>query len=185
LANELNWKYSSTEDISNCEFKLFKNNSQSIKYIGNCIKGSLLGRNAQIADVSLVQAGDMKAQVINKTVLVVRLLRNNVPVFHLQKENTLDKFLNFTPLNDIDFEDFPVFSNRYNLQGDHTEKIKLFFRKELLLYLEKSPIYHMECNGSEILFYKNERVATIDEIKELLKFAEGFFDKILYNYEEN
>ena len=64
----------------------------------------------------------------------------NIPAFVLEGEGFFDKFFDrvlSVHEKDINFDKYPLFSNRYHLTGENPELIKTFFSKSLIEFLEK------------------------------------------------
>jgi hypothetical protein len=79
-------------------------------------------------------------------------------------------------INDIDFNDFPAFSNKYKLNGINEAQVRNFFTKEIIEFFENNDIYNIESLGAELLIYKPNIVATVEDIKALLNFGKGLVE---------
>ena len=74
-------------------------------------------------------------------------------------------------MQDIDFIDYPKFSDKYLLQGNPEESIRKLFNKELIEFFESISELELcvEGGGDQIIIYKlNERI----DPKELNKFMD-------------
>ena len=103
-----------------------------------------------------------------------------MPVFTLDKENFMTAILQLSGLQDVDFKKHPDFSKRFYLSGEDVKSIRSFFTDELIFFFESHPTYYLESNGDSILIRGKERLASIQEIKQMLAFAEELL-KILEN----
>ena len=70
------------------------------------------------------------------------------------------------------FKNHPDFSSRFFLSGEDKKSIRSFFTNDLIFFFESHPLYYIESKGDSILIRGKERLASIQEIKHLLAFAE-------------
>ena len=92
----------------------------------------------------------------------------DLPQFVLQAEK---EFRQMEDLQDIDFIDYPKFSDKYLLQGNPEESIRKLFNKELIEFFESISELELcaEGGGDQIIIYKlNERI----DPNELNKFMD-------------
>ena len=92
----------------------------------------------------------------------------DLPQFVLQPEK---EFHQIEDLQDIDFIDYPKFSDKYLLQGNPEESIRKLFNKELIEFFESISELELcaEGGGDQIIIYKlNERI----DPNELNKFMD-------------
>ena len=95
-----------------------------------------------------------------------------MPVFVLDKENLMSSLYGLSGLQDIDFKEHPDFSNRFFLSGEDKKGIRSFFTDDLIFFFESHPLYYIESKGDSLLIRGKERLASIQEIKQMLAFAE-------------
>ena len=50
------------------------------------------------------------------------------------------------------------------------------FLRDLISFFESQPTYHVESNGNSVLIKGVDRLASIEEIKKMMAFAEGLGD---------
>ena len=103
-----------------------------------------------------------------------------MPIFALDKENFMTTILHLSGMHDIDFEKNPDFSKRFYLRGEDEKAIRSFFTNDLIYFFESHPTYYLESSGVNLLIRSKERLASIQEIKQILAFAEELL-KILEN----
>ena len=97
-----------------------------------------------------------------------------MPVFVLDKENLMSSLYSLSGLQDIDFKKHTDFSKRFFLSGEDKKAIRAFFTKDLIFFFESHPLYYIESKGDSILIRGKERLASIQEIKQMLAFSEQF-----------
>src|SRR5690606_13919698 len=87
------------------------------------------------------------------------------------KEVLFDKIVDLRAKNDIDFKDYPNFSKNITLTSDYEVAIRNLFNDDLIRFFENNSVYHIECNGKQLVIFKTMRLASVDEIKELVDYS--------------
>ena len=81
----------------------------------------------------------------------------------------MDRFIDrvrvFGSMGDLNFADNTDFSKLYFLKGSNESEIRSYFTPEILDFFVQNPIYHIECNGNEILIVGPVGVTAIPEIE--------------------
>jgi MFS superfamily sulfate permease-like transporter len=75
----------------------------------------------------------------------------SVPSFLLETETNMDRLLDHLTGDDIDFEDFPAFSERFILRGSDTAAIRAFFTPKRIAILQEYDDYEIESVGDRLL----------------------------------
>jgi len=174
LAANLGFSYTETNKGVTSNFGKLSADNSIVKYEGNVMNKQINTLSYTISDLSIVLGGDFKAGVSNVTVLSVSNLHFGVPLFTMKEEKMFDNSF----LNDIDFEGHPKFSKAYCLSGFSESQVRQFFSKELISYFEGQDIYTIESLGSELIVYKQAKVASPEEIKQMINFVEGIIQVI-------
>ncbi|MFN3404731.1 MAG: SulP family inorganic anion transporter [Cytophagaceae bacterium] len=174
LAKKLGMSYFPVNGIDKSNFGRFSIEKKRVKYEGNIIKGFLSGYFYRISDISVVEGGDMKAHINQLTIISVSHLPVSIPVFTLEKENFMDKVSGF--FADIDFKGYHKFSKKYHLAGLDEPSVRKFFTPQLLKFLENSASYEVQSLGTEIFFFNRQKLASPEEIVEMLHFVKGFIN---------
>jgi hypothetical protein len=130
-------------------------------------------------DLSYSEGAFIAKEDLRSTFLQIKA-PNKMPVFALDKENFMTNMLQLAGLQDIDFKKYPDFSKRFYLRGENIKAIRSFFTDDLIYFFESHPTYYLESNGDSLLIRSKERLASIQEIKQMLAFAEELL-KILEN----
>ena len=105
----------------------------------------------------------------------------------MEGEGFFDKFFDRVLAvydRDINFENHPVFSNKYHLTGESSSKLKSFFTSELILFFENQETYHIESNENSIIIFKSLKKAKINDIKKMVEFSE-LLTSIIHNNQQN
>ena len=138
----------------------------------NHIYNNLSDKDSAISlfDIEFYEGEFITKEVIRKTMLHIDL-GLNIPQFTLDKEGFLEKVSAFAGYKDIPIENHDDFSNRFYLLGDNEASIAKFFNDDVTHFFESNPYYHVESNGSSLLIFGKERLASTKEIKALYDFG--------------
>ncbi|MEQ8358148.1 MAG: SulP family inorganic anion transporter [Cytophagales bacterium] len=173
-----NWEFTidTDWDISHLRmFPFFEN--KLLHYQNNVIKGDIKGQEFQISDVAYAE-GAMEASVDKRMTIMIQNLEALLPKFTLQREVAIDKVLTLAGLPDIDFKAFPGFSSKFLLQGNNEEAIRELFNKELIIFFEMHSIFHIECNGYQLLLFEKTNLAKPHDIEVMTEFVKQLWSRI-------
>jgi hypothetical protein len=100
----------------------------------------------------------------------------NLPLFSLHKALELQQlFLNTLGYEDINFENYPVFSKKYLLNSSDKIAVNKFFNKKLISFLEDLDGFNIEgCDTQLIVYRPNVRIDP-QNFKQLKKEAYNIF----------
>ena len=129
-------------------------------------------------DIRFSQGESITEGEVSTTMLLVELTKKT-PSFTLTKEGLLERFYAIAVDKDIDIEGFKSFSSRFYLTGKNEKKIKLFFSKNIIKFLNENPSYYIESSNNSLLIFSKERLASVKEAKSLLEFGLNFKKVIL------
>ena len=170
LSNVLKWNYL-PDTVSNHgdleKFIYFKR--KWINYSYNSLESK--EKNSLLFDLSYSEGAFIAKEDLKSTFLQIRA-PYKMPVFVLDKENLMSSFYGLSGLQDIDFKEHPDFSKRFFLSGEDKKSIRSFFTDDLIFFFESHPLYYIESKGDSLLIRGKERLASIQEIKQMLAFAE-------------
>lgn len=185
LATKNNWLYRQEVewDTSSLQkFNFFK--TRPLEYKENVISGTLTDCNNErweLSDITFDEGALSAKEVFHTTAEVIHLNRS-IPVFLLENEGFFDKIFDrvmaLSGKKDIDFKHAPEFSKRFLLQGTDKEGLKKFFDEEMIEFLLKRDIYHIESNGNSLLIFRSLRVARTEDIEQMIRFSEEFIARI-------
>ncbi|MBX9696848.1 MAG: STAS domain-containing protein, partial [Alphaproteobacteria bacterium] len=174
LASELGFSYTDFSKNITSNFGKLSADHSVVKYEGNVMRKQDNNLTYSISDLSIVMGGDFKAGVSNLTVLSVSNLHYGIPLFAMKEEKLFDQSF----LSDIDFDDHPKFSKMYRLVGFSEAQVRQFFTKDLIHYFETHDLYTIESLGSELIVYRQAKVASPEEISAMIHFVEGLVQVI-------
>lgn len=170
LSSILQWNYlpdpvSGYDDLE--RFLYFK--SKWINYRYNNLESQ--NKESLLFDLSYSEGAFIAKEDLRSTFLKIKAPKQT-PVFVLDKENFMTPIFQLSGLKDINFKKHPDFSKRFYLSGENPKSIRSFFTDDLIFFFESHPTYYLESNGKSILIRGKERLASIQEIKQILAFAE-------------
>ncbi len=177
LAKARGWEFDARRDWDPEHldyFEFFR--MHPIEYRDTVVTGShAIGEHeleVMLCDVTFDE-GALIPEVYHTTVQVIRL-PFVLPELVMEKEGLLERALELAGLHDIELEGSPAFSRKYSLKGPDERAIVALMSPALVSFFEEEPVYHVESNGDELVVFKTlMRRATVDEIEEMLRFAEG------------
>ncbi len=185
------WLYTREEQVDTSElldFNFFQTRPLETKQ--NVIGGEIPECKVdwEISDIVFDEGAMLSKEVYKTTVQLVHLPKE-IPTFLLDQEGIFDKLFDrviysLSDKHDIDFSEYPVFSKSIRLTGENEEKIRELFTPGLIRFLEEEQVYHIECNGNALIIFKSLRIASTDEIKNMVRFTKDFV-KHLAKPEEN
>lgn len=132
----------------------------------------------EVADMTLTEGARTEKNDTHITVVHASEIDHPIPDFVMEPEKMLSKFSDMLYGHDIDFHDFPVFSEKYFLRGDDEDAIRKFFLPPITTFLENHEAIHIECHKHKLLIYKKRDLLKTDEIVQLEKFAEELLEVI-------
>ncbi len=171
LSTILGWDYlpepvSDSGDLE--KFLFFK--TKLINYQYNSLRSK--NQRTSLFDLSYSEGVFIAKEDLEATFLKIKAPKK-LPVFVLDKENLISVFYSFSRSKDINFKQHPVFSSRFFLYGEDRRAIRALFSSSLISFFENQPTFHVESNGKSVLIKAGDRLASIEEIKKMMSFAEG------------
>lgn len=97
--------------------------------------------------------------------------------FNLHPEGIIESAKQSVFSNDIDFDDFPIFSKLYALYGENEKNLRDLFKKPLLEFFENNKGIYVECRQGGLLIYKKGNSIT-GELELLLNDARFIKDQL-------
>jgi len=174
---EVRWDFQQLKD-----FEFFK--SKKIEYTFNTAKGNYkMFFEWETCDITFEEGGAFTNQERYTSVSILHL-PFNAPKFVLQREAIFDKIGVKLALReeDINMEEHPGFSNNFLLEGANAEAVRKFFNQPLVDYLNENPYYHIECNGTMLLIFKEMRFATPSAMTRLHEFSNELAEILLESW---
>ncbi|HZI25687.1 MAG TPA: SulP family inorganic anion transporter [Chryseolinea sp.] len=128
----------------------------------------------EISEITVSQGAGIAQEDSVYTVVHLSDLDMHIPNFSLEPEKLWTKFSELAFGKDIDFKDHPKFSSKYYLRAEDKDHARLFFRENLIGFLETHSLAHVESQRNKLLIYEKRDTLSTTEIVDVLAFAEGF-----------
>jgi MFS superfamily sulfate permease-like transporter len=136
----------------------------------------------EFSDIFLSKGIRLSEQSHHVSILHLHHIPIYVPTFTLNREGIFAKILHRMGYQDIDFADYPDFSQYYFLRGYNELEIRKFFSQELLEFLEANRDFNLESSDNKIMIYRDMDLMNRIEIEDCIEFAEQIL-RIIYQEE--
>jgi len=149
-------------------FPYFK--TRPFEYKLNCILGSWQdGTQFEIADV-LFHEGELSATDSKKTTVLSFKLDKQIPQFSIENFSLYDRIRDFAFRSDAHIH-FSALDDEVQIIGNNPKEIETYFHEGLIDMLSKQNAYYIESNGTEILIFRNFKLANVSNLTKLVEFG--------------
>jgi hypothetical protein len=152
------------------EFHLFSQGYR--RRISNVLQGKFNLMPVTVMDYKYTTGGGKSSHTWVQTVLVFDSDKLQLPRFLLRPENLFDKIGSAFGYKDINFDNAPVFSQKYLLRGENEAAIRNTFNAGILQYYEQHPGLSTEADGKKLIYSRTSKVVPPDKIQAFLQ--EGY-----------
>ncbi|NQZ79006.1 MAG: SulP family inorganic anion transporter, partial [Ekhidna sp.] len=171
IAAQNEWKFLSAKTISFDNFIGFNFAKNSkIVHAQNIVSGTYEGVRLIYSEIVYDKTPDTPSADSQLSVLIIKPSKS-IPIFLLEREGLFEKMTDFAYRADIDFDSYPVFSNKFVLKGPDEESIRSFMHPGIIRKVEQYPHFHMESNGDAIILYRFDKGEDNESISELFHFG--------------
>ncbi len=156
------------------KFQLYKNAT----IIESVMTGQLLGKEIRIADIKIKEELGLNKKQYTSTIALISL-KSSIPNFILDIEDASEYLRELVENGrDIDFKEFPDFSDYYLLRGEDENQIRTFFTDDLITFFEANKEYLIEVKDNILLVKTTLKNLSNEEIKALLQYINNLLLKI-------
>ena len=141
-----------------------------IVHAQNIVSGRYEGVRLIYSEIIYDQSLDTASADSQLSAIIIKP-STDVPVFMLEREGLLEKVTDLAYREDIDFDAYPVFSDKFLLRGPDEKAIRSFFHPGLIRKMEQYPHFHIESNGEAIILYRLDNSNDDESISELFRFG--------------
>lgn len=149
-------------------FSYFK--THEVDAVRNKAEGRVNKQKLEFLDLEFHKGEFIAKESLRASILVIRGFKS-MPSFILDRENLFDKIASVAGFKDINFPEHSDFSSRFHLTGKNEELVKNFFAKDLILFFEQNPPFHIESHKGNLMVFEKERLSSLSEIKLMVSFA--------------
>lgn len=146
------------------DFALFRQGGR--KKVYNLVTKSDPDYQLNIFDYYYTISTGNSAHRIKTTVFFINSKKIALPEFGMKPEGFFHKVGQWLGKEDIDFEQYPKFSNQYWLKGEDEDYIRRTFNKHLLQFFSLEKGWYMEGIGYYMILYKKKKLLSATELAE-------------------
>jgi hypothetical protein len=132
-----------------------------------------------VFDYEYYQSSGKSGHYVRQTVACRDLDRQQMPEFTLNPESIVDKIAVKFGGQDINFDQYPVFSAKYRLRSPREAETRRAFTSAVINWLEQQPGCHLECTGQRIIWYQNGKLVAPDQLDQFVRDARTLFQRVL------
>ena len=166
-----------SEIISAQEFHLF--NIGHNRKIKNMMQRTSDGMETRIYDYQYTTGGGQSSHTHIQTIFQFQSERLRLPSFILRPENVFHKIGQSFGYQDIDFESFPEFSDRYLLRGNDEALIRKLFNQEVITFFKSEKGIVVEGNNHVLIAYRTHKRVKPDDLFECYEKMRQIFSLFL------
>ena len=162
------------------DFRLFRSGRR--KEITNIFqkRDEFLDLEASIFDYKYVRGGGKNRKTIKQTVFFVKSKRLGLPHFLMKPETFFHRIGTYLGMQDIDFEEYPTFSQNYLLQGEDEEYIRATMDDEVLKFFSVEKDWSVEGVNYYLIIYKKNKLLAPRRIKHLYQKGMDIYKLLVY-----
>ena len=134
------------------------------------MQGTAAGINLMIFDYEYIVGSGKSSSVFKQTVASFQSDKLHTPVFQLYPEGFMARIGHALGSQDIDFDEYPIFSKQYQLKGKE-EPIRQFFSKPILDYFTAMEGWHIEAREGHVLVMRYNKRSEPEALGAFMKDA--------------
>jgi hypothetical protein len=159
------------------EFELFHRVGSSSGISNLCQKKShSLDYEINVFDYKYTVMVGKVPVTFQQTIYFVNSKSLDLPVFLMKPEGLMNKLGSYFGIEDIDFEDYPAFSDAYNLKGENEDYIRHHFDDHILKFFSTSAGWTIEASNFYLIFYRNNELIPDEGIGEFYRVGSGIYE---------
>ncbi len=156
-------------------FKLFKHGHGKIRNLSQK-KSHSLDEEISLFDYKYTISTGKSSVTYDQTVFFVNSKNLGLPDFILKPENIGHKIAAFLGWEDIDFEEYPAFSEKYHLKGEDEDYIRHHFNDDVLKFFSKTSGWTVEAVNYYLVFYAHNSVVPENILADFYRLGYGVYD---------
>ncbi len=126
------------------------------------------GEQLSLFDYSYTISNGKSSTTYHQTVYFINSKALGIPEFRLKPETLLHKIGHLLGIQDIDFEEYPVFSRQYELKSREEDLVRSFFDHRVLHFFSNEKKWHVQAIGYFFVFYRHKSLVPPGEIEDFL-----------------
>lgn len=137
----------------------------------NVLRGESEEETVFVFDYRYSVGSGKHKRTYKQTVVAFQSPQLNLPRFEMAPESFLHRLGELFGRQDIDFDDHPQFSRRYQLRGDDEQQVRQLFAPPLREYLEGTTQLCLQGERATLIVFRHGRRVPAGELKEVLREA--------------
>lgn len=156
-------------------FNLFKYGKGKIRNLSQK-KSHTLDEEISLFDYKYTISTGKSSVTYDQTVFFVNSKNLGLPEFILKPENIGHKIAAFLGWEDIDFESYPAFSDKYHLKGKDEEFIRHHFNDDVLKFFSKTSGWTVEAVNYYLVFYAHNSLVPENILSDFFRLGYGVYE---------
>jgi hypothetical protein len=149
------------------DFLLFSDNSD--RKLSNIIRGEMDGVPVIMFDFQATTGVGQSASTHRQSVVIMQPHSSGLPDFEMYPKGMLFKVFRIFSKKEIEFPSRSGFSEAYALKSADEDAVRKVFPDMVLSYFEKHKGLTVEVKGGRLLYYRNGKLTSPDEVKSFLQ----------------
>jgi hypothetical protein len=130
-------------------------------------------------DYQFTTGGGKNSTTYSQTVVAFFPQGVRLPAFTLAPENFFHRIGQAFGMQDIDFNEYPIFSKGYLLRGEDEDMVRHIFDDEVIRFFEQDLKLNVECREEGLIFHRGQRKIKPPNLTEHLLLAQRIFGLFL------
>lgn len=156
-------------------FELFKYGNGKIRNLCQQ-KSSSLDTEINVFDYSYAISTGKSSVKYDQTVFFVNSKKLGLPQFYMKPEHMGHRIAAFLGWEDIDFEKYPSFSEKYHLSGENEDFIRHAFNDYVLKFFSTTSGWTIEAVNYYLIFYSHNTLVPENVMYDFYRLGMGIFD---------
>ena len=116
------------------------------------------------------------SKTFRQTVFFVQSKKLGLPQFYMKPEHFFNKIGHYLGIEDIDFEEFPEFSNQYWLKGEDEGQIRQTMSDDVLHFFTIEKDWSLEGINYYLIFYKKNEILPNTDLVDFYQKGKAIVD---------
>lgn len=156
-------------------FELFRRRNGKIRNL--CLsRADMTEPRYNIFDYRYRVATNNTVRTYDQTVFFANSKQLGLPEFIMKPEHLGHRLSAFLGWEDIDFENYPIFSDKYHLSGEDPDFIRARFDDQVLRFFSKTSGWTVEAANYYLIFYSHDSLVPPNILMDFYRLGVGIVD---------
>ena len=156
-------------------FELFSHGNGKIRNLSQQ-KSPSLDTEINIFDYKYTISTGKSSVSYDQTVFFVNSKKLGLPQFYMKPEHFGHRIAAYLGWEDIDFEQYPSFSENYHLTGENEDFIRHTFNDQILKFFSKTSGWSIEAANYYLIFYSHNSLVPENILYDFHRLGMGIFE---------